>query len=94
MSFLWCVITTTSCVDHCHRNNYTQAARDTAASRDEIIELFDRMESFFVRLKTYTEVTPTAEITNVMGKVMAEVLSMLAIATKEMRQGRKSELHS
>ena len=52
------------------------------------------MESFFVRLKTYTEVTPTAEITNVMGKVMAEVLSMLAIATKEMRQGRKSELHS
>ena len=52
------------------------------------------MESFFVRLKTYTEVTPTAEISNVMGKVMAEVLSMLAIATKEMRQGRKSELHS
>ena len=51
------------------------------------------MESFFVRLKTYTEITPTAEITNVMGKVMAEVLSMLAIATKEMRQGRKSELH-
>ena len=83
----------TLCVVHSHRNNYAQAARDTAASRDELIELFDRMESFFVRLKTYTEVTPTAEISNAMGKIMAEVLSMLAIATKEMRQGRKSELH-
>ena len=84
----------TLCVAHSHRNNYAQAARDTAASRDELIELFDRMESFFVRLRTYTEITPTAENTNVMGKVMAEVLSMLAIATKEMRQGRKSESHS
>ena len=76
-----------------HSNSYAQAARDTAASRDELVELFDRMESFFVRLKTYAEVTPTAEITNVMGKVMAEVLSMLAIATKEMKQGRKSEFN-
>ena len=92
---MWFVITPIpSAVDHSHRNNYAQAARDTAASRDEIIELFDRMENFFVRLKTYTEVTPTAEITNVMGKVMAEVLSMLAIATKEMKQGRKSEFIS
>ncbi|KAH9015126.1 ankyrin repeat-containing domain protein [Lactarius deliciosus] len=64
------------------------AARDTAMSRDVLIELFDRIEDFFVRLQTYTEVPPTAEVTKVMGKVMAEVLSMLAIATKEMKQGR------
>ena len=89
-----CHNTNTLYVDHSNCNNYAQAARDTAASRDELIELFDRMESFFLRLKTYTEVTPTAEITNVMGKVMAEVLSMLAIATKEMKQGRKSEFIS
>ncbi|KAH9023703.1 hypothetical protein EDB84DRAFT_1440898 [Lactarius hengduanensis] len=66
----------------------TQAARDTAASRDTLIELFDKIKNFFVRLKIYTEVTPTAEMTNVMGKVMAEVLSMLAIATSAMKQGR------
>jgi hypothetical protein len=52
------------------------------------------MENFFVRLKTYTEVPPAAEMTNVMGKIMAEVLSMLAIATKEMKQGRTSEFIS
>ena len=69
-----------------------QAARDTAASRDALIELFDKIASFFGRLKIYTEVPPTAEMTNVMVKIMAEVLSMLAIATKKLKQKRLSEL--
>ncbi|KAH8999663.1 hypothetical protein EDB86DRAFT_652072 [Lactarius hatsudake] len=64
------------------------AAKDTAASRDVLIELFDKIESFFVRIQTYTEVPPTAEMINVMGKIMAEVLSILAIMTKETKQGR------
>ncbi|KAH9061877.1 hypothetical protein EDB87DRAFT_1576210 [Lactarius vividus] len=64
------------------------AAKGTAASRDELIELFDRIENFFVRLQTHIEVPPTVQMTNVMGKVMAEVLSMLAIATKVMYQSR------
>ncbi|KAN0141624.1 hypothetical protein V8E53_000086, partial [Lactarius tabidus] len=64
------------------------AARDTAASRDALIELFDKIENFFIRLQTYTEVPPTAAMTNVMGKIMAEVLCLLAIATKEMKQKR------
>ncbi|KAH9169159.1 hypothetical protein EDB89DRAFT_1908813 [Lactarius sanguifluus] len=64
------------------------AARDTATSRDALIELFDRIEDFVVRLKTYTEVPPTIEMTNVMGKILAEMLSMLAIATKETKQRR------
>ena len=55
-----------------------------------LIELFDRIESFFVRLQTHTEYPPTEQMTIVMGKVLAEVLSMLAIATKEMKQGRIS----
>ncbi|KAI9431812.1 hypothetical protein H4582DRAFT_2062412 [Lactarius indigo] len=66
------------------------AAKGTAASRDVLIELFERIENFFVRLQTHTEVPPTTEMTNVMGKVMAEVLSMLAVATKVMNQSRKS----
>ncbi|KAH9012705.1 hypothetical protein EDB84DRAFT_929423 [Lactarius hengduanensis] len=65
------------------------AARGTAASRDVLIELFERIENFFERLQTHTEVPPTAQMTNVMGKVMAEVLSMLAVATKVMYQSRK-----
>ncbi|KAF8264702.1 hypothetical protein EI94DRAFT_437262 [Lactarius quietus] len=64
------------------------AARDTAASREALIELFGRIENFFVRLQTYTEVSLTAAMTNVMGKIMAEVLFMLAIVTKEMKPRR------
>ncbi|KAH9169171.1 hypothetical protein EDB89DRAFT_1500907 [Lactarius sanguifluus] len=66
------------------------AAKGTAANRDELIELFGRIENFFVRLQTHVEVPPAAQMTNVMGKVMAEVLSMLAVATKAMYQSRKS----
>ncbi|KAH8999665.1 hypothetical protein EDB86DRAFT_3242663, partial [Lactarius hatsudake] len=65
------------------------AARGTAASRDVLIELFERIENFFVRLQIHTDVPPTAQMTNVMGKVMAEVLSMLGVATKVVYQSRK-----
>ncbi|KAH8999661.1 hypothetical protein EDB86DRAFT_3101604 [Lactarius hatsudake] len=65
-----------------------QAARSTAASREVLIELFDRIENFFVRLQTHTKVPQTPQMTNLMGKVMAEVLSMLAVATKVMYQSR------
>ncbi|KAH8999644.1 hypothetical protein EDB86DRAFT_3242654 [Lactarius hatsudake] len=61
-----------------------QAARSTAASREVLIELFDRIEGFFVRLQTHTKVPPTPHMTNLMGKVMAEVLSMFAVATKKL----------
>ncbi|KAH9055784.1 hypothetical protein EDB83DRAFT_1085976 [Lactarius deliciosus] len=64
------------------------AARSTAASREVLIELFDRIENFFVRLQTHTKVPSIPQMTNVMGKVMAEVLSMLAVATKVMYQSR------
>ena len=69
-----------------------QAAKNAAASREVLVELFDRIASFFSRLKIHTEVPPTAAVTDVMAKVMAEVLSMLAIATKQMKRGRISEL--
>ncbi|KAH9015531.1 hypothetical protein EDB84DRAFT_1582161 [Lactarius hengduanensis] len=66
------------------------AARGTVASCDALIELFERIENFFERLRTHTEVPPTAQMTNVMGKVMAEVLSMLAVATKFISAAERS----
>ncbi|KAF8260186.1 hypothetical protein EI94DRAFT_1706485 [Lactarius quietus] len=65
------------------------ATRDTAAQRDVLIELFDKIEGFFVRLQTYTEATPTTAMRNEMGKIVVEVLCMLAIMTNVMKQGRK-----
>lgn len=55
------------------------------------MDLFERMEFFFRRLETYTEVTPTAAMTDIITKIMVEVLTIFGIATKEIKQGRGSE---
>jgi hypothetical protein len=57
-----------------------------------LIDIFVRIEGFFKRLESYTEVRPTAAMTDVIVKIIIEVLSILAIATKEIKQGRSSEL--
>ena len=49
---------------------------------------------FFRRLETYTQLPPTADMMDMMVKIMAEVLSILGIATKEIKQGRMSEYFS
>ncbi|KAF8494368.1 hypothetical protein F5888DRAFT_1890931 [Russula emetica] len=63
---------------------------DVRASRDNLIDIFERMENFFQRLEIYTEVSPTPEMIDIIVKimVMVEVLSILAIAAKEIKQGR------
>ena len=57
-----------------------------------LIDIFERIESFFKRLESYTAVPPTAALTDVLVKVMIEVLSILAIATEEINLGRSSRL--
>jgi hypothetical protein len=46
---------------------------------------------FFRRLEMYTEVPLTTEMTDVIIEIMAEVLSVVGIATKEIKQGLTSE---
>ncbi len=67
-----------------------QASKDVAASHDILIDIFERIESFFKRLEAYTGVPQTAAMTDVIVKIMVEVLSIFAIATKEIKQGRTS----
>jgi hypothetical protein len=55
-----------------------------------LIDIFVRIESFFKRLESYMEVPPTAAMTDVIVKIMIQVLSILAIATKEIKRGRSS----
>ncbi|KAH9169375.1 hypothetical protein EDB89DRAFT_2098979 [Lactarius sanguifluus] len=45
------------------------------------------MGYFFTRLETYTEVTPTAAMTDIITKIMVEVLRIFGIATKELKRG-------
>ena len=68
----------------------SQAAKDVGASQDALVDLFERMENFFKRLESHTAVLPTEAMTDVIVKIMIEVLNIFAIATKEIRQGRAS----
>jgi hypothetical protein len=49
------------------------------------------MESFIRRLEVYTEVPLTTEMMETIILIMVEVLTILGIATKEIKQGRMSE---
>ena len=69
----------------------SQAAMDVRASEDTLIDIFERMENLFQRLEIYSNVSPTPEMIDIIVKIMVEVLSILGIATKEMKQGRTSE---
>jgi hypothetical protein len=72
----------------------SQAAKDVEASQEALIGLFGRIEFFFKRLESYTAVRPTDAMTDIMVKIMVEVLDIFAIATKEMKQSKASALLS
>ena len=69
-----------------------QAAKVVSEAQEALIDIFERIENFFKRLETYTEVRPSAAMTDIIVKIMVEVLNILGIATKEIKQGLTSEL--
>ena len=60
------------------------------ASQDMLVDLFERIESFFKRLESHIELKPSEAMTGIMVKIMVEVLSVLAIVTVEVKQRRRS----
>jgi hypothetical protein len=71
-----------------------QAVKEASAMQDKIIDIFTRIERFFLRLQIYNSITPTGAMGDIIVEIMVEVLTILAIATKEVRRGRLSELVS
>jgi hypothetical protein len=69
----------------------SQAAKDVRAGQDILVNIFERVENFFRRLEVYTNVPPTTEMMEMIVHIMVEVLSILGIAMKEIKQGRMSE---
>ncbi|KAH8980461.1 hypothetical protein EDB92DRAFT_1820544 [Lactarius akahatsu] len=65
-----------------------QAVKDVRVSQNALVDLFDRMEYFFMRLQKYIDIRPTAAMTDIIVKIMVEVISILGTVTKEIRQGR------
>ncbi|KAI0272946.1 hypothetical protein BGY98DRAFT_1189114 [Russula aff. rugulosa BPL654] len=68
------------------------AARDVCASYDIIADVLEHIVYFFRRLELYPEVSPTNEMKNIIAKMLMEVLSILAIATREIKQCRMKKL--
>jgi hypothetical protein len=61
-------------------------------SYDALVETFECVESFLRRLPIYTKIEqPPLAMAEVVTKIMTELISVLALATKQMNQGRFSE---
>ena len=68
--------------------------RDVLASYGRFVCLFERVKHFLQRLDAYSRVPLTPAMTELLGKIMAQVLSILALSTKEMQARRISVLNS
>jgi len=61
------------------------------ASYGALVEIFECVENFLLRLRIYTEIKEPAEaMTEVVIKIMAELISVLALATKQIKLGKFS----
>ena len=59
-------------------------------SYDALVDIFECIENFLRRLRIYTEIPLTLPMTEMVIKIMVELLSVLALATKQINQGRFS----
>ena len=71
--------------------NISQAAKNVVASHNTLVNLFERIQLFLQRLNIYTGIQLTIEMRELLGKIMAQVVSILALSTKEMNESRISE---
>ena len=75
----------------CFDAQIPQAAQGVSASQRALMDIFERIENVFRRLETYVALPPTTEMMDIIVKVMTEVLLVLALVTKEIKQGQLSE---
>jgi hypothetical protein len=62
------------------------------ASYDALVDLFASFENFLSRLGIYAGISPTPALTSILVKIIVELISTLALATKQVKQGLFSEL--
>ncbi len=68
-----------------------QAANGIEASYDALIDLLESIEHFLRRLEIYTHIPHTTALDDMMVKIIMELLSTLALATKGLKRGRWCE---
>ena len=64
--------------------------KNVIASYEALVKLLERIQFFLQRLHHYTSVPLTPEMTELLAKIMAQILSILALSTKTMKQRRIS----
>ena len=67
-----------------------QAASGVSSSYDALFGLFERLGNLLKRLKIYVRIPPTTAMTVIIVKIMVQVLSVLALGTKQIKQGQIS----
>jgi hypothetical protein len=68
-----------------------QAANGVMNSHDALVDLLESIGNFLKRLDIYTKVPPTPAMDEIVVKIMVELVSTLALATKALKEGRPSE---
>ena len=69
-----------------------QAAKGVISSLDALVDLLGSIEQFANLLAIYTRIALTPTMVEIVVKIMVELLSTLALVTKELQQRRSSEL--
>ncbi len=69
----------------------SQAFKGVNSDLDAVVELLESIEHFLKRLDIYTKIPSTEALTEIVVKILVELLSTLGLATKQIRLGRPSE---
>jgi hypothetical protein len=62
-----------------------------SASYDALLELFDCVGSFLKRLHIYAEISLDPLMMDIVANIMVELISILALAKKQINRGRLSK---
>ena len=67
-------------------------AKDVSQSYESLVDIFECIENFLKRLSIYTDIPPTQApaVTWMVTKIMAALITVLALATEQMKRGRLS----
>ena len=68
-----------------------QATKGVVDSYEALVDLLEAIEKFLKRLNIYMDIPPTPAMDELVVKIVVELISTLASATIELKQGRSSE---
>jgi hypothetical protein len=68
-----------------------QAVKGVLDDYDTLADLLESVEHFLNRLDIYTKIPLTVSMIEMIVKILVELLSILALATKRLQQGKFSE---